>query len=319
MSIPSTASSAPVKLITALHVSAAKKELFFEWNARASNALLSMPGFTSRELIPPQTDDVTEWVLINRFDSIEHLHDWRASDARKRLAEELQPLLDGEPTELVGDAAAQYQMENSVTEVILDQIAPGKEAAYQDWSNRIQKAQAESTGYKGGYSQRLPKDNGVGWMTLMRFASIEDLNRWMSSPVRQALIEESKDLVAVSYQHRVDASFPGWVPTDASGKTPPNWKTTMLVLLGLYPIVCIEILFLMKKLSELGIPSALAGFIGNAISVTLVAYITMPALCRWLDWWLFPKTEAPNSVHWKGALIVLAFYALSVALFWKWM
>jgi hypothetical protein len=32
--------------------------------------------------------------------------------------EETKPLLDGEFTELVGDAAAQYHLENSVTEVI---------------------------------------------------------------------------------------------------------------------------------------------------------------------------------------------------------
>ena len=74
----------------------------------------------------------------------------------------------------------------------------------------------------------------------MRLASVDDLNSWMSSPIRNALIAEGKDLIAASYLHRVDTSFPRWMPTDASGKAPPNWKANMLVLLGLYPIVCLE-------------------------------------------------------------------------------
>ena len=295
------------------------RDQFLEWNGRVADALLASPGFTSREVIPPQTEDIKEWIFITRFDSIEHLRAWRASDARNRLFEEVKPLLDGEFTELVGDTAAQYHLENSVTEVILEQVAPGKEAAYQEWSNRIQQAQAASSGYQGGYSQP-PKTSGAGWMTLMRFSSIDDLNRWMNSPARKALLEESKDLVAASYQHRVDTSFPGWVPIDpTSGQAPPNWKVTMLVLLGLYPIVCLEILFLMKRLGQLGLKSALAGFVGNAISVTLVAYITMPYLVRWLNWWLLPKPGAPKNVHWKGTLLVFALYALSVAIFWKFM
>jgi antibiotic biosynthesis monooxygenase (ABM) superfamily enzyme len=316
---PTTPSGDSVKLVTAMRVREGMRDQFLKLNGRLADALLASPGFTSREVIPPQSEDIMEWIFITRFDSIEHLRAWRKSDARDRLFSELKPLLEGEFTELVGDAAAQYHLENSVTEVILEQVAPGKETAYQQWSNRIQQAQAASPGYQGGYSQP-PKTPGAGWMTLMRFSSIDDLNRWMNSPVRKVLLEEAKDLVAASYQHRVDTSFPGWVPTDpASGMAPPNWKVTMLVLLGLYPIVCLEILFLMKRLAQLGLKSALAGFVGNAISVTLVAYVTMPYLVRWLNWWLLPKPDAPKNVHWKGTLVVFALYALSVAIFWKFM
>lgn len=317
MSNPPTFSSGPVKLISVVRLRDGKKDEFLDWNGRFSAALMATEGFTSREVIPPQNEDTPEWVFVNRFDSIEHLRAWRVSETRNQLFAEAKPLFDSEVTELTGDAAAQYRVESSVTEVILDQVAPGKEAAYQDWSARIQKEQAKSSGYQGGYSQPPPKRTDAGWMTLMRFSSIDDLNRWMNSQVRKQLLEEAKGLVTVSYQHRVDTSFPGWVPTDASGKAPPNWKTTMLVLLGLYPIVCLEILFLMKLLGGLGIKSALAGFIGNAISVALTGYMTMPPLCRWLGWWLLPADDAPASVHWKGSLIVFAFYALSVAVFWK--
>ncbi|MBA2243093.1 MAG: hypothetical protein H0W04_09450, partial [Chthoniobacterales bacterium] len=205
MNSPTNSSSNSVKLVSAMRVRENMKDQFLEWNGRVADALLGSAGFTSREVIPPQTEEIREWVFISRFDSIEHLRGWRASEARNRLLEQVKPLLDGEFTELVGDAAAQYHLENSVTEVILEQVAPGKEGAYQEWSNRIQQAQAASPGYQGGYSQP-PETAGAGWMTLMRFSSIDDLNRWMNSPARKALLEEAKDLVATSYQHRVDTS-----------------------------------------------------------------------------------------------------------------
>jgi uncharacterized protein len=310
--------AAPAKLISVILVRQGMKDKFLEWSGRVAEALNAAPGFTSREVIPPQNDDLKEWVFVNRFDSIEHLRAWRDGEARKFLFAEGRSLVEGDFTELVGDAAAQFHVENSVTEVILEQVAPGKEAAYQEWSNRIQRAQAETPGYQGGYSQP-PKTPGGGWMTLMRFASVDDLNNWMSSPIRNALIAEGKDLIAASYLHRVDTSFPGWVPTDASGKAPPNWKASMLVLLGLYPIVCLEILFLGKVLGPMHLNPAVGDFIGNAISVFLTGFGTMPLLCYLLNWWLLPAGDAPKSVHFKGTLIVLMVYAITIAIFWKFM
>jgi antibiotic biosynthesis monooxygenase (ABM) superfamily enzyme len=310
--------SAPAKLISVILVRQGMKDKFLEWNGRVAEAMNDAPGFTSREVIPPQNDDLKEWVFVNRFDSIEHLRAWRDGDARKSLFAEGKSLVEGNFTDLVGDAAAQFHVENSVTEVILEQIAPGKEAAYQKWSNRIVRAQAETPGYQGGYSQP-PKTPGGGWMTLMRFASVDDLNNWMNSPIRTALLAEAKDLVATSYSHRVDTSFPGWTPTDASGKAPPNWKASMLVLLGLYPIVCLEILFLGKVLGPMHLNTAVGDFIGNAISVFLTGFGTMPLLCYLLNWWLLPADDAPRSVHFKGTLIVLLVYAITIAIFWKFM
>jgi porin len=129
MANPTTPSSSPVKLVSAMRVREGGNDQFLEWNGRMADALLASPGFTNREVIPPQTEDIKEWIFITRFDSIEHLRAWRESDAHERLLGEVKPLLDGEGTELVGDAATQYHLESSVTEVILEQVAPGKNVA----------------------------------------------------------------------------------------------------------------------------------------------------------------------------------------------
>lgn len=305
-----------VKLVTAARVRSEAKEPFVAWSIRVSDALQACAGYIGREVIPPQDDGIGQWVFVTHFDSPEHLRAWQNSPARARLFDEALPLLDGEPiTEIAGNAAAQYHVENSVTEVILEQVKPGKEDAYRAWSNRIQQAQARLPGYQGGYTQP-PSPGEREWMTLMRFANVDDLNRWMNSPERRALIGEAAGLVDKAYLHKVRASFPGWSPTDpATGQAPPNWKTSMLVLLGLYPIVCLEIAYLMRHLG--GVKPSLADFIGNAISVVLVAFGTMPLLVGAMGWWLLPRAPRARQITIAGTALIVALYALEIAIFWN--
>jgi uncharacterized protein len=315
MSTPQPVSAAP-KLVTAARILPAARDRFVEWSGRVDRALQAAPGYSGREIIPPQPGELDQWVFVTHFDTQQNMHAWRNSAARARLFEEAKPLLEGGAiTELEGSAAAQYHVENSVTEVILEQVKPGKEEAYREWSNRIQLAQAKLPGYQGGYT-KPPSPGATGWMTLMRFATVADLDRWMNSPERTALIREGNALVEKAFLHRVDTSFPGWAPTDpATGQNPPNWKTTMLVLLGLYPIVSLEIAYLMAHLSALR--PAFASFIGNAISVALTGYITMPWLVRWLGWWLFPKPENATKITLGGTALISAIFAIEIVIFWN--
>lgn len=203
----------------------------------------------------------------------------------------------------------------AATLIVIEQVKPGKEEAYQEWAHRIQKVEAGFPGYKGGYTQP-PTAADVGWITLLCFDTAANLGRWLNSPERTALVGEAEHLVDKSTVRQVESSFPGWIPTDpGTGKNPPNWKATMLVLLGLYPIVCLEIHFLMPHLA--GLRPALAGFLANALSVALVAYVTMPIFVRAFDKWLFPKNSNPQKTHVVGMALILALFALEVALFWN--
>jgi uncharacterized protein len=248
-----------------------------------------------------------------RFRDAEHLDRWRNSKAWHNLLQEAQPLLaEKSSIEIeVKDAGP----DGGVVEVIITQVKPGKEAAYREWETRIQQAQSKFPGYRGSYVQP-PVAGELGWTTLMRFDTAEQLDRWLKSPERAALVKEAEPLVDYAHLQQMGTSFPGWFPTDPkTGQGPPNWKAAMLVLLGLFPIVMLESFFVMPRLASLNFSLAL--FIGNAISVALTTWLTMPVFIKALDWWLFPKPDAPKSVHWKGTLLVCAFYALSVAIFWK--
>ena len=73
---------------------------------------------------------------------------------------------------------------------------------------------------------------------MLRFGTPEQMNAWMAAPERAAMLEEARAFIEGEELLRLATSFPGWVPINPeTGKGPPDWKTALLVLLGLYPIV----------------------------------------------------------------------------------
>ena len=123
---------------------------------------------------------------------------------------------------------------------------------------------------------------------------------------------------APTVRWRLATSFPGWVPINpVTGKGPPDWKTAMLVLLGLFPVVMLELRFLSPVLKSLGLHASLATFIGNALSVAATSFIAMPLFVRWFSWWLFPADTSTWRATSKGIAILVVLFALEVAALWQ--
>lgn len=284
---------------------------FAAWQARTLTQAAGFAGFLNSEITP--SGDALSWAVMLRFANTQHLDTWRKSDTWRRLLEDAQPLLAEKSS--IDVEVQESGPDGGVVEVIITQVKTGKEAAYREWETKIQQAQSKFAGYRGSYVQP-PVTGELGWTTLMRFDTAEQLDAWLKSSERAALVKEAEPLVEYAHLQRMGTSFPGWFPTDPkTGQGPPNWKAAMLVLLGLFPIVMLESLFLSPRLASLNFSLAL--FIGNTISVALTTWLTMPLFIKALSWWLFPKPDAPKSVHWKGTLLIFLLYALSVAIFWK--
>jgi antibiotic biosynthesis monooxygenase (ABM) superfamily enzyme len=284
---------------------------FAAWQAQALTRAAGFKGFLNSEITP--SGDGSSWAVMLRFTNSKHLDAWRNSQTWHSLLEEAQQLLADKSS--IEIEVKETGPDGGVVEVIVTKVKPGKEVAYREWETKIQQAQSKFSGYRGSYVQP-PVAGELGWTTLMRFDTAEQLDTWLKSPERAALLREAEPLIDYAHLQRMGTSFPGWFPTDPkTGQGPPNWKAAMLVLLGLFPIVMLESLFLSPRLA--GLNFSLALFIGNTISVALTTWLTMPMFIKTLDWWLFPKPDAPKSVHWKGTLLIFALYALSVAIFWK--
>ncbi len=288
---------------------------FAQWPPRLQKAVLAFGGSLSCEFWPPTPPDQEEWVAVMHFESVDVLRQWRTSETYRSLISEAAPLVEGaRVTQLVGGAATEFYVQNSATEVIITELKPGKEAAYRDWANRIDQMEGTFPGFRGSYVQP-PDPGGTVWTTLLRFDTVEKLNAWLNSPQRASLLRESENLVDRVLVQRVDTSFPGWVPRDpVTGKSPPSWKTAMLVVLVLFPVVMLELKFLSPHLHVLN--SALGTLIGNMISVALVTWPLMPLAVAGLGWWMFPEGR-PRWVSIAGPAAVGLGYAIELAALWR--
>jgi len=307
-------SDEPTTLLLCARIRPGSEAAFAQWQGRWQSALLASADVTNVEIWPPSPPDQLESVALARFSSMDALRHWRRGEVNRKLIEEVEPLVEGRlAMQLVGQAAVDYTVAHGVTMVMVTEIKPGKEAAYRAWANRIQKLQATFPGYLGSFVQP-PQHKETGWTTVLRFDSAPNLDRWLKSEARAAMVRDSEDLVARFHAQRVDTSFPGWVANDPATGAPPNmWKTACLVLLTLFPVVMLELRFLNPHIEALN--PAVRTFIGNAISVGLTTWPLMPLAIVGFHAWLFPEGY-PRWVAWAMPLILVLCYLLEIAVFW---
>ncbi len=276
--------------------------------------MLAAPEATSFEFWPPSADQ-EEAVAVGRFASVDALRQWRHGTENSELIAEAAPLVEGGLVmQLAGEAAIEYYVQHSATEVIITQVKAEQGQAYRAFAERIQKVQETFPGYLGSFVEP-PHQKETGWTTVLRFDSIENLNGWLDSPQRAALLKQSENLIEGFHAQRVDTSFPGWAPKDpVTGKPPNMWKTASLVLLTLFPVVVLELKFLNPHLRSLN--PALGTFIGNSISVAFTTWPLMPLAIRAFRGWLFPENQPQWLVLTSPALLIVC-YVIELAVFWR--
>lgn len=286
---------------------------FISWQAKFNETISEFPGFVSLEIQSSEKDKKTIWTIVQRFYHSEHALAWRNSQMRQELIGQLNAFTGANPIEELETEAS--TLTSGVTEVFVTHVNPDDEKAYHAWVAKIHQAEAKFPGFRSLYIQSPIQGKSQTWLTLLQFDSSEHLDQWLSSPERQKILNESQSLIQSCESHRVISPYAGWFASiDKSAGVVPAWKQSMIVLLVLFPIVMLELKFLPLLIGLLN-PS-LSTFIGNAISVSLLAWPFMPIAIKLLRWWLVPK-ENSRSLTMLGTLVVIGFYLLEIILFWN--
>jgi antibiotic biosynthesis monooxygenase (ABM) superfamily enzyme len=200
-----------------------------------------------------------------------------------------------------------------VSEVITTYVKRGREREYQEWATRIHEAERQFPGYCGGFMQP-PAGGQRCWTTLVRFERPEELDAWLESDTRRNLLREHDEIVESWEAHRVPSAFAGWFAgASPDAPAPPVWKQSMLVILVLFPIVVLERRFLNPLLAGLNWPLAI--FIGNVVSVALLAWPFMPLVIGRMTWWLAPRNARSARTDVAGAALICALYGLEIMIF----
>lgn len=304
----------PTALVVRIVPRADAKAEFSAWHARMATVPACVPGFIGAEVTAPAHPGRVEWNVVQRFRSPAALRAWRASEHHQRLLQEARTLLDdAKGGALREEEVAQAPGEGAVTEVVTTRVRPGKDDEYREWASRIHSAEAQFPGYRGGRLQPPVADSQRYWMTLVRFATPEQLDAWLNSDIRRELLREHDALVQSWEHHRLPGSFAGWFPAQLrSGASPPNWKQSMLVLLMLFPIVVLELRYLMPHLG--GLNRAAAAFVGNVISVFALGLLFMPFTIARMNWWLQPRKDRAARINLGGIALLVTLYAAEITL-----
>lgn len=309
--------SAPAVLIASAKLRPGEDQAFAAWQARHNIVIGKFPGFISSDVLPPSRQTSNEWTMVLNFRSEDELSAWQRSTERAEIVGDAIPLLEGGSLgEVTRPDRPGEPPGLNVTEVILSKIKPGMDDAYREWAVRIQAAQGKYPGYRGMYLQPPAEENGL-WTTIIRYDTAEHLEAWMAAPARKTLLKESQAFIEHEQLMRLATSFPGWVPIDPiTGKGPPNWKTALLVILGLFPIVMLEMRFLSPILTGFGLHASLTTFVSNLISVFGTTFVTMPLFIRSFSWWLFPEKNWPGWITPVGLGLLAALFAIEVGALW---
>lgn len=295
---------------------------FAQFQARISAAITALPGFVEQSVLPPDPPVQVDWVILQRFRTVEQAATWLRSAQRLKMLAEIQPILSGlDDVHLVRDMH-EGALPSPVSAVITTRVKPDREAEYRQWEHRIAAAQAQSPGFQGyRFEPPIPgvQDN---YLAILRFENEAALDGWMNSPRRQALLAEAGPLTDAVHSRIVRSAFTQWfAPVGQGGEPaaeraqPPAWKQNMIVLLLLYPVVFLFGTFVQTPVlgRAWGLPFYFSLFVGNVASVVILNYL-VPPVVRAFGWWLGAGT-ARRATNLGGAGLLLLGYALTLFCF----
>ena len=306
-----------VSIVTQTSVRPECTEDFARWQGETSNLIASFPGFVEQRLMPPNPPLQVDWVILQRFHTMDDAQCWLASTERQTRVEGAAPFLIGrDDVHIVRDDEG-GRKPAPVSAVISTRVKPGKEVEYRAWERKIAAAQSKAPGLQGYRFE--PPVPGVqdDFVAILRFDNQANLQAWLDSAVRKQLVEEAAPLTE-EFHARVGTGFEQWFRDDTGGSAGLSvWKMDMIVLLLLYPIVFLWGVWVGTPIlqNKFKMDFALNLFIGNIFSVGLTGFM-VPWVANHMGWWMQPKANVVRA-NLLGALLICAVYVVCVAVFWK--
>lgn len=293
---------------------------FASWIGEFTFSAAELPGFWSAEVIRPsrgakELDVITgTWTSVQRFDNKERAQAWLDSEVKQQAMAHFAEKFAGLDI-VVTESSESEGGVGSVTAAVETFVEPGSEKEYWHWKRKIEAAQALFPGYRGSYLQSPAPGRENLWCSIIRYDSPEEMEAWFVSEERKAILGQGEKFAAATRIKLLSSSFPGWEP-QAAAEAPviPPWKTAILVVLGLYPLLMLLRRFVVPYFA--GMNTALAVAITSLISVSLISFVCMPTFIKLFTWWLLPESKDAAAITGKGLFCVLAIFALEMLLFW---
>ena len=281
------------------------------WQEAVNDAVSAFAGYLGNDVAPGSDG---EWTVIYRFDSKPHLMQWLSSPEREDLLRRGGHLFGGPPAQHVLIREDDADM---VTIVVSHPVDPADQDAFLSWQARVTDAEREFPGFRGAELFRPVPGVQDEWTALYRYDSDEHASAWLESGERERLLREGERFREFEL-HRISSPFGSWFAPPGSDEElagPPNWKTGLSVLVGLYPTVVL--LTLASSAIWPKGPLWATLLVGNICSVALLTWVVMPAVTRALRFWLVPRRQASRArLDVLGAACSVGFLTVAALVFW---
>ncbi len=175
-----------------------------------------------------------------------------------------------------------------VTTMFARRVRPGFESQYEEWLAGITRTADGFPGNQGSTILR-PGAGRTEYVAIIQFDSAQNLERWLVSGERADWLTKLESITLDSEEVSSLTGMERWftLPDRSVTQAPPKYKSAILVLLGLYPLV-----LLLNPLLRLLIgswPAALLMLVSLVVSVPLMVWVVMPLLTRLFFRWLYPE------------------------------
>lgn len=291
---------------------AADPEVFDGWICDVRSAAEAVPGFVAFAASISR-DAPLDWAVAVTFDSEDSLHQWldgatwkhlvRAAAARGflRLSSDL-VIIEGAviPTGVA---------------IVSSSVSSGMEADFQAAHIKLTTAASQFSGYEG--TAVFPPGAPGKWMSLIRFRTEPQLSAWLRSPQRNEVLPPVRSSLTRDFSVLAQTTPFGTTVRNVDGKAEmtPSWKTAMLLLMVLYPMVMLQSRFVAPVIGMLGAQPWLSVWLSQVLSVALMQWWLMPTVSSWCRRWLDPVDGASRRISLRGAAIAMIVYATSLTTF----
>jgi uncharacterized protein len=313
--VTQTAKPGGVTLVIQTRVRAGRDDEFSAWQTRIGTFASEFPGFIDQSILPPNPPAQIDWVILQRFVSLEAATSWLNSKERLEMIDHVLPMLVGQDDVHILKDDADGVLPSPVSAVIATNLKPDSEALYRAWEQKIAMVQSKARGFQGfRFEPPIPgvQDN---WLSIVRFDSEANLQAWMNSAERLALLREAEPFTEEHHARVVRTGFDQWFKVAEGAPQPAAWKMNMLVLMALYPVVFLfGVLVQAPFMTNKGVPFWLALFVSQIFSITALNWLT-PWCARRFGWWLSPHGPSLARINLAGAGIVIGLYAVCLLAF----
>lgn len=185
------------------------------------------------------------------------------------------------------DSSAASAAPAPVTVVVTRLVAPGREADFERWQERISRAAMASPGHLGVTVLRPQSEERLEYVVIFRFDGYDNLRVWMGSATRRALLAESKSFTLSDPEIQVLEGLEGWFSLPRRAQPAARYKIAVVSCLAIYPQV--QVFGPLVGWLAGGLPGWLQSLLVTALVSIATPYAIMPAFVTLFWWWLYPE------------------------------